>query len=194
MDVWQEYADVFNALWGIAEKDAVTVGANCKTLCQAEYTERGDASYADSVLVPLRNAVYSASVLDGRWTVLSKMKLVEPILDYGCGVGALLVYLRRMGFNDVMGHELDGIQKKVMREAFKANQIREWDGQQVETILCMNVLEHVVDPVTMLKYLMTVGKRVIANVCTAEGPSHIASHESLEECRKMLQEAGTLFA
>ena len=73
--------------------------------------------------------------------------------------------------------------------------IKQWNLEHVETALCINVLEHVTDPVTLLERLYTFSKRVIANVCMDEKEkSHIASRSDLERCRIILEKRGGLYS
>lgn len=192
-DVWNVYANEFKERWGIDHAVSAVVGARSKSIFAAEFHEHGAKSYKSSVILPIRNAFYAASQADERWEKLSGAALVEPILDYGCGVGVQLLWLKRHGFRDLYGHELPGIQRSIMASVFQKHGINVWAGEPVKTILCLNVLEHVADPVAMLTGLMKEGRRVIANICTDHDSPHIAPHDKLEECRKMLEASGGLY-
>lgn len=173
---------------------AAIVGARSKSLFRAEFIENGPAIYGTSVILAIRNAFYAASVMDKRWPILSRMGLAEPILDYGCGVGFQLLWLKRMGFGDLYGYEIPGVQHRIMSAMLSKHGIGEWrEGRHVKTVVCMNVLEHVEEPVGMLERLLSIGDRVIANICTDHDSPHIASHEDLEKCRAILSERGTLY-
>lgn len=193
VDLWNVYADEFKRRWDIDREVSAMFGARGKKVFAAEFKERGAATYRDSVLLPIRNAFYSASVMKTRWQHLSGMNLSEPILDYGCGVGFTLMWLKRQGFNDLYAHELDGVQGEVMRAVTGPAGIKEWHGERMGTVLCINVLEHVNDPVSLLDKLLGIGNRVIANICTDDDAPHIASHAELEKCRAILESKETLY-
>lgn len=193
VDVWGVYADEFRRRWGIDRDVAAVIGARAKSVFSAEFKEHGAESYRTSVLLPIRNAFYGASVIDGRWERLAPMGLVEPVLDYGCGVGLMLVWMKKHGFTDLFGYEVPGIQREIMASVFGKHGIKPWSGEPVNTVTCINVLEHVADPVAMLTGLMKEGRRVIANICTDHDSPHIAPHDKLEECRKMLEAHGGLY-
>lgn len=191
--LWNEYSDYFMERWGIDREVSALIGARSKQIFAAEFKERGGATYCDSVILPIRNAFYMASQIGERWAAMKKMEIVEPVLDYGCGVGFQLLWLKRHGFSELYGYEIPGIQETVMTDMLAKHKIPKWDGSHVETVLCTNVLEHVLDPVDMLNRLLTIGKRVIANICTDHESPHIAPHDQLEICRDMLKERGTLY-
>lgn len=192
-DLWNLYVEEFRLRWGMDREVAAIIGARSKTLFSAEYQEHGDDAYRSSVALPIRNAFYAAAMMHARWGVLKEMSLEEPILDYGCGVGMQLLWLKKQGFDQLYGYEIPGIQREVMASVFQKNGIREWNGERVKTVLCTNVLEHVANPVALLESLFRVGGRVIANICTDHDSPHIAPHDQLEICRQMLTEQGTLY-
>lgn len=191
--IWKLYAEEFEQRWGMDCEVSAVVGARSKQIFAAEYHEHGDNSYRDSVILPIRNAFYAASAMDARWSQLKSMGIKEPILDYGCGVGFQLLWLKRHGFSDLYGFEIPGIQHEVMARMFRKHGIKEWDGEQVETVFCINVLEHIHQPVKFLEGLMRVGRRVIANICTAHDSPHIAPHDELEKCRVILEGRESLY-
>lgn len=193
-EIWREYADLFQRRWGIDHEVSAVIGARSKSVCHAEFAERGKACYGTSVLLPIRNAFYAASVMDARWPALKAIGLEEPILDYGCGVGFQLLWLKRHGLDRLFAYELPGVQREIMLEITGTHGIGIWDRSAVSTVICTNVLEHVARPLALLKRLLAIGKRVIANVCVSHDAAHIAPHDQLEQCRAMLEERGTLYA
>lgn len=192
-EIWTIYANEFKRRWGIDREVAAIIGARSKTVFAAEFQEHGDLAYKNSVILPIRNALYGAATINLRWEGIARLAPKEPVLDYGCGVGVMLLWMKRNGFNELFGYEVDGIQKSVMLSVFKKCGIKKWDGEAVETVTCMNVLEHVPDPVALLTRLMKIGNRVIANICTDHDSPHIAPHDKLEECRNMLEKSGGLY-
>lgn len=192
--ILREYHDIFERRFNIGHKASYDIGAHGKALFAAEYTANGGDAYTRSVVLPIRNAFYNAGQIDARWAFLSKMRIEEPVLDYGCGVGFMLLWMERIGYRRLYGYELPGVQHDVMAEAFKAHGVAQWaPDEPVETILCINVLEHVPDPVGKLHYLKSLAKRVIANVCMDDDSPHVAKPESLERCAKLLKGWGTLY-
>lgn len=179
----------------MSQQNVVDIGCAGKSLFAAEFKERGVQAYADSVVLPIRNACYMAAKMEGRWDKIRNLMPVEPILDYGCGVGFQLIWMKRIGFNRLYGHELPGIQRDIMLEAFKPHAIMPWgDGERVETVICTNVLEHVENPVELLNYLRSISHLVIANVCLdTDDEPHIAPMSARLECADMLREWGTLY-
>lgn len=192
-EIWNEYAAEFQRRWGIDNEVSAIIGARSKTVWAAEYAENGDLAYRTSVILPIRNAFYAASAIDKRWDVLRGMQLEEPILDYGCGVGYQLLWLRRQGFRQLFGYEVQGVQRKVLVAMTEKRNIHMWKNEKVATVLCTNMLEHVSDPVGMLNKLLDTGKRVIANVCMSRDASHIAPYEELDKCRAILESRGTFY-
>jgi hypothetical protein len=192
-ELWDIYAQEFQDRWGIDRKVSLLVGAVGKSVFAAEYKDHGEQTYRDSVILPIRNAFYAASVMEHRWSQFKTMQIVGPILDYGCGVGLQLLYMKRKGFKQLYGFELPGIQHSVMESVFKKEGIGVWNGEPVKTVICMNVLEHVGDPVALLNKLVQTG-RVIANICTDRHDSpHVAPEDQLEKCRRILEDQGTLY-
>ena len=169
-------------------------------LCDMEFTARGLASYSDSVIIPFRNALYQMFMLEKRWEHLREMGIMEPVLEYGCGVGLLLLHLKRVGKNDLYGYELPGIQQEIMAEAFRRHGIKVWDDSmdiRFNTVICINVLEHVADPVRLLRKLYKLSNRVIANICIDPDDHkqipHIANPDALRECEKVLRSRNSLY-
>lgn len=190
-----EYIAAFTRRWGMTRDEVIDIGCAGKTLFAAEFKERGPHAYIDSVVLPIRNACYMAAKMESRWDGFSKFTINQPVLDYGCGVGFMLMWLNRIGFTRLYGHELLGIQRDVMLEVCKPHGIRPWgDGEKVDTVLCMNVLEHLKHPVEELVRMKSLGKQVIANVCLDEDDEpHIAPMEARLECARLLKEWGTFY-
>lgn len=193
--IWKEYAAIFSRRWGMTQEDVTDIGCAGKTLFAAEFKEHGALAYSDSVVLPIRNACYMAAKMEGRWETLRKLDIKSPVLDYGCGVGFQLLWLDRIGFDRLCGHELPGIQRDIALEAFKPHGIKPWgEGEPVETVLCTNVLEHLPDPVATLTYLKTIGRRVVANVCLdTDDEPHIAPMAERMKCAELLRSWGTLY-
>jgi hypothetical protein len=120
------------------------------------------------------------------------MELNQPLLDYGCGVGFLLVYLKKMGFKNLYGYELHGPQHRVMSEVFRYNGIKVWKNEKMETVLCSHVLEHVDDPEALLEKLRGIGNQLYAGCDESIDPAHIAPGEVRKRVNASLKENGEL--
>ena len=176
-DIYCEYIDIFNKLFGLSKIDCVSAGYT-HSFVEAEWAAQGKAFYRSSILLPLRNAYYAANVTEKRWdSTFSKLELKTPLVDYGCGVGFMLVYLRRMGIEGrLMGWELpDTPQHSVMESMFKRYNIEVWDStSHVETIICNHVLEHLDDPVSKVSMLRSMCNQLHADCEESEDAAHIA--------------------
>ncbi|MHC4621611.1 MAG: class I SAM-dependent methyltransferase [Planctomycetota bacterium] len=199
MLIWQVYLDIFQRRWGISPRISEYISQTVGSLSEAEFIEYGPSAYSTSIALPIRNAAYQAFVVEWRWRQLREMGIMSPVLDYGCGVGILSLWLHRKGYKDLYGYELPGIQQSVMAEAFKKNGIHVWDGKRggFNTVICLNVLEHVEHPVELLNRLYGLGKRVIADICIDADDKiqrmHVAPHDELRECRAILCERRGLY-
>ena len=176
-DIYCEYLDIFYKLFGLTKIDCLAVGYT-HNYVEAEWAMQGKGFYQNSILLPLRNAFYSANATEKRWdTNFSKLELEVPLVDYGCGVGFLLVYLRHMGVEGrLMGWELpDTPQHKVMEAMFKHYDIGIWDDTtHVSTIICNHVLEHLDDPVGKVTTLRSMCNQLYANCEETEDTAHVA--------------------
>lgn len=86
------------------------------------------------------------------WVRLVNLKLDSSILDVGCGVGGLLLRLRKKGFSDLMGVDLfikDNIFYKHGLRVFK-KEIKDVEGK-FDFIMLHHSLEHMPDPLSVLK-------------------------------------------
>jgi len=199
--MWDTYLKIFKERWGLDRETCERVAMDAGDIFEAEFQEFGTEAYARSVVLPIRNAVYQAIMLPHRWAEFRKIGISDPVLDYGCGVGLLSNWLWHKGHREIYGYEPPGVQQEIMARSFDGKDgIYAWDGKtpgHFNTVICINVLEHVEDPVALLNKLYKLSNRVIANVHIDEEDrpkgSHIASKESMRECKKVLERAGTLF-
>jgi hypothetical protein len=183
-ELWDEYAEVFEELWGINRVQSSFLGGVGKALLEAEFREHGDRAFELSVAQPFRNAYYMAASIHKRWAALQAAAIEEPILDYGCGIGFTLVWLAKKGYKNLYGYDVPGPTRKVMLHIFKDYGIQFWDDQPVKTILCINVLEHLPRPAASLNWLRQRG-RVLANICVDDDAGNVASRE---ECLTVLDD------
>lgn len=188
-EVYRLYLDVFWDKFGLPRGLADLVGHHGEALCESEYRALGEKHYTDSLLICVRNAAYSAARAADRWDNLKPMRLEPPILDYGCGVGFTCLYLEKSGLAPCYGHDLEGLQTQVAESVG----VKAWGGEPVNTVLCLNMLEHVPQPVDILKNLRKLTPRVIANICTSPKHTHIASEDDLLQCKRMLVDTGCLY-
>jgi len=199
MLIWQIYLDIFQRRWGLDSKISEYIGQTAADVFEAEFAEHGLSAYGTSIALPIRNATYQAFLAEWRWKWLREIGIMSPVLDYGCGVGFFSVWLHNKGYKDLYGYELPGVQKSIMAEAFKTRGIGVWDHDRAgfNTVICLNVLEHVEHPLELLHKLYGLGKRVIADICIdkdekIQGP-HIAPHGELRECEVILRERRGLY-
>jgi SAM-dependent methyltransferase len=187
--IWKQYVDIFYDMWGIDESSLSLIGHAGGKITNIEYAERGEKHYSDSVVVPIRNTLYSCHQLDSRWGKLKNRILTQPILDYGCGVGATLELFRWNGYKDVYGYEVEGVQKRVLERTG----IPVWDKatpSRFGTVVCTNVLEHLPNPTETLDYLRTLSDNLIANCAMSDQPDHIAPVKEREAINNSLVERG----
>lgn len=187
---------MFHARWKIPEFGAAYLGDFGGVIFSAEYAEHGSTAYKNSLILPLRNAYYSACCIERRWADLQKLDLPEPILDYGCGVGFMLRWLAELGFQQLYGFELDGVQKRVTKEYLESHGVLHWEGEPPTfgTVLCFNVLEHLEEPLKTLEWLRTLSPNVIANCALdLDKPQHAAPVGELEKVLESLHEHGEAF-
>ncbi len=199
---WHDYCDIFKSLWGFDRSICEYIALCGGLLFEAEYHEHGEAAYSRSVCLPIRNAFYQMFMMNTRWPKLREMGLATPLLDYGCGSGFLVRWLSVRGYTNLYGFEPPGIQREVMKRAFRdiPEQALVWykdNPSSFKTIVCLNVLEHVESPMILLEYFYTMTNRVIADICIDEDDHeqtpHIAPKDELRECRKILVKKGSLY-
>ena len=195
--IWKVYADIFKRRWGIDEQTSEFIGMASKNLFAAEFKEHGHDAYRTSLVLPIRNSYYASQVTEKRWGYLKCMKLESPIFDYGCGVGFLLLWLKDVGFTDLHGYEVPGVQRDVLSDVSPEHGIvinAPLPLNYVHTSICLNVLEHLEKPLLTLDFLKSHSKQVIANVCLdREEASHVAPLDELKECELLLRQWGTLY-
>jgi 2-polyprenyl-3-methyl-5-hydroxy-6-metoxy-1,4-benzoquinol methylase len=90
---------------------------------------------------------------------------VGRVLDVGCGAGAVAPGLRLAGAREIVGIEVEPapaeLARQVLDEVVVApveSALEELDGH-FDTILCLDVLEHLVDPRSVLERLRAVAAR-----------------------------------
>lgn len=161
----------------------------CK-IHEAEFRLFGPVSYATSLMLPLRNALYRRDNMFPLWKHrLSKMTLTPPILDYGCGMGYTLAFLSQVldGQPELYGMELAGVQWGFMSALGQIYNFEPWDNQPVNTVLATNVLEHLPHPLETLEYFYTLAPNVIANVDLEPQEDHIAPMDERLACIELLK-------
>src|SRR4051794_29598251 len=81
------------------------------------------------------------------------------VLDVGCGAGGTSVGLRAAGADELVGIELDGaaaeLASAVLDRVVNAavEQALDEDLGSFDTVLCLDLLEHLTDPLTVLRRL-----------------------------------------
>jgi hypothetical protein len=189
--IYDEYLRVFERRWGIGMQEAVALGAYAKPALSAEFEIRGKAMYQDSVLMAIRNACYQAHTAKLRYHSLEQMGLEKNVFDYGCGIGFLTKYMTAAG-HDAVGYDLPGVQTDIANAVGCRIQEPTPENLKGRTIICLNVIEHLEEPLAFTRDLLETGCRVIANVCMDRcDKQHIAPYEELLQCRALLAESGS---
>ena len=103
------------------------------------------------------------------------------VLDVGCGAGAVGRELRAAGAVRLVGIELDPVAAERARPAYDAvligtveEQLDDLGDERFDTIVCYDVLEHLVDPWTVLERLHAVaadGAHIHVSVPNARHPA-----------------------
>ncbi len=197
---WHDYCEVFESRWGLDKIICEYIALCGGELFEAEFSERGELAYSNSVCLPIRNAFYQMFMMNTRWPRLREMGLPTPLLDYGCGSGFLLHWLAERGYDGLWGFEPPGIQREIMKAAFSGSNVKIWNESapnKFKTIICLNVLEHVESPMRLLEKFYAMSNRVIADICIDEEEHeqtpHIAPKDELRECEKLLRKNGSLY-
>ena len=197
-EIYVQYLEIFEELWGIAPERSVIVGEHGNGLFEAEFQEHGSEAYLYSVVQPIRNAWYSAFCMQDRWDRwLSKLEIAPPVLDFGCGVGFQLRWLEEFGHEDLWGLDL-GVTQKVLQKMGERSEIQSVDiahqtgAPKFNTIFCIHVLEHTADPMGLLRYLRSFGAKLYAGCVLTEGHGHIAPMAEREKVLESLREQGEL--
>jgi len=198
LEIWTRYARVFEHKWGLSKLASDYLGLVGADMGVAEFRVHGIQYYKHSLAVPLRNAWYMATVMDGRWEVLRHCTLKEPILDYGCGVGYTLVWLVEHGYaaDQLYGWDVEGPQRQVTQEMFENEGINWWDEKSPThfgTILCLNVFEHLPKPMDTLLWLRSSCDNLIANCDTSNDGDHTTSVNERQKVLQSLHNAGELW-
>jgi len=187
--IYEEYLREFKKRWGLDTQEALSLGAYSKPVLSAEFEIRGKSMYQDSVLMALRNARYQAYTAKLRYYSLTKLRLANRVFDYGCGVGFLTKYMTAAG-HDAVGYDLPGIQTDVARSVGCRIQDPTPKNLKGRTIICLNVIEHLEEPLAFTRWLVDTGCQVIANVCMDRcDKQHIAPYGELVQCKDLLQES-----
>jgi hypothetical protein len=170
------------------------MGGTDNILFEAEHRQVGDEVYRTSIIQPTRNVWYGARTVPDRWYAwLRRLDLEQPIYDHGCGVGYTLAWLQLAGYTDLWGWDVPGVQAD-FATSFLANRGINWGvPRTVGTVLCINVLEHLSNPMETLEMLRAMGGKVYANCAPGKGHGHIASPEEVEAVNATLHKQGEHF-
>ena len=84
---------------------------------------------------------------------LATLETTTPWLDYGCGVGGLVQYLRSEGLTDVLGFEQGWSERRLDDRNVPHLRSDELDDRRgsFEIVTAIEVLEHALDPVAELR-------------------------------------------
>jgi len=192
--IWLEYCEEFKSHLGLDSDTCDYLGCIGAELGVADFKLYGMEYYSTSFIPAVRNAWYMAATMPARWAKLECHDLVEPILDYGCGVGYTLRWLKEMGYDDLWGWDVPGVQSNIAMTVLSKYDIKWWDSRldpaRFGTILCINTLEHVPEPMETLKWLRSISDNVIANCDVGESGDHVASVGERMQVMEELVKAG----
>lgn len=183
-ELYDKYLDTFHTLWGIPPEKARKLGVLGNTLFEAEFACHGPAAYNTSVIMPIRNATFNHFASLSRHYLLHHNKDYDtPILDYGCGIGYHLMWLKLLGYRpqDLWGYDLPGPQEQVTKHVFAEAGINFGIPGAPETIFCTHVLEHLEDPFAMIDYLRSLGGHLYASCVDNEGHGHLVDKAKCKE-------------
>jgi methyltransferase family protein len=195
--IYMEYFDLFRARchdWTLT--DFYLAGLAGRSLIEAEYTEHGPDYYRTSLAIAVRNVFYQACRMTERWRILRGMGLREPILEFGCGVGFMLRWFQEHGLHNLAGLEVPGFQRSLVEPYLARHGILMPEALTGRwgTIVCINVLEHLPDPMATLTELRAHTDHVIANCDDHDGPGHDAStRDARQAVIASLRSKGELF-
>ncbi|MEW8507345.1 MAG: glycosyltransferase [Candidatus Thiodiazotropha sp.] len=123
------------------------------------------------------------------------------VLELGCATGYMSDYLRRELGCYVVGVEYDramankaksACDKVIVGDVQKANWLKRLDGERFDVITCADILEHLRDPVSLLRHLpdlLLEGGRLLASVPNG---AHAALRLELLEGRFTYEDSGLL--
>lgn len=166
IEIWHRYALQVQQDYGLDITATDYLGAIGANVATAEYLLRGSQIYSDSLVPAARNMWYSAFTVPTRYINLTHHGLVEPILDYGCGVGFTLMWMSLKGHEELYGWDVPGAQSNIAKAVLSESGIEWWDREtpaRFGTIVCLNVLEHVPEPMKVLTWLRSMTDNLIAN-------------------------------
>ena len=91
---------------------------------------------------------------------LTSLQPTTPWLDYGCGAGGLVQFLRAEGMNRALGFEQGWSEARLEERAVPSLRADELDGHRgrFEVVTAIEVLEHALDPVGELRRIRSLMK------------------------------------
>jgi hypothetical protein len=177
------YLQAIEDLWGLSKETAEKLGVMGNELFEAEFAVHGAKAYNNSVIMPIRNAFYSYCVLFSRHhKFFSHVYLDSPVLDYGCGVGYQLLWLKHLfPTHEFWGYDVPGPQEQLTRYVFDKKGINFGIPEKPQTILCFHVLEHLDDPFAKIDELRTLGGQLYASCVWDKGHGHVVDEKKAKE-------------
>lgn len=112
--------------------------------------------------------------------------LQGEILEIGCGIGTLTKFIlkkRKVSCIDLVPEYVEIVKKRLGLEKVVVGDITDlntfWHGELYDTIVCLNVLEHIVEDELALKNMYSILKK--HGRLTLSVPAHQALYGSLDE-------------
>jgi len=181
--IYDFYLQAIEDLWGLSKETAEKLGPMGNELFEAEFAALGSKAYNTSVIMPIRNAFYNYCALFYRHhKFFDHVYLDTPILDYGCGVGYQLLWLKHLyPDNEFWGYDVPGPQEQLTRHVFDKKGINFGIPEKPQTILCFHVLEHLDDPFAKIDELRALGGQLYASCVSDKGHGHVVDEKKANE-------------
>jgi 2-polyprenyl-3-methyl-5-hydroxy-6-metoxy-1,4-benzoquinol methylase len=107
---------------------------------------------------------YKRKILRAMHTVLASLtSLDDPVMDYGCGAGVLVHYLRKKGCTNVDAADipsktidfLHAQMKQTLRRIITVDGQESFGTNEYQVIVSLDCLEHTLDPLMIIEKLLT---------------------------------------
>jgi SAM-dependent methyltransferase len=192
LELWEEYLSIFIREFRLnpqLREFIQLLGGVGAELFSAEFLFGGPEVYKYSIIQAIRNAWHNTTVIHRRWQVCKELEIKEPVLDWGCGVGYMMRYFQEQGIEDVYGWDISPVQCHIMNKVGVATMEKD---RKFNTIFCVNMLEHLENPMETLEMLRNMGAKVYANCDITEDIPHITPMKERIKVVRSLHKHGEL--